>query len=142
MVSQTPDRTIFTGSRVPPAWASVTTPGGCPSQRPAGFSRGAVSTFEGEWKHSRKRPLRMALQVEESNELVDSRGVPDAFQRPVPPFILDLRNLRRAWRPFPPNLRHAPAWAARGHQATAGGSQGSSARSQAPGSPRGASCAT
>ena len=56
MVSQTPDRTIFTGSRVPPAWASVTTPGGCPSQRPAGFSRGAVSTFEGERKHSRKRP--------------------------------------------------------------------------------------
>src|SRR5437764_12348508 len=85
MVSQTPDRTIFTGSRVPPAWASVTTPGGCPSQRPAGFSRGAVSTFEGERKHSRKRSLRMALQLEESNELVDARGVPDAFRRPVPP---------------------------------------------------------
>ena len=85
MVSQKSDRTIFMGSRVPPAWASVTTPGGCPSQRPAGFSRGAVSTFEGERKHSRKRSLRMALQLEESNELVDARGVPDAFRRPVPP---------------------------------------------------------
>src|SRR5207248_9199320 len=45
----------------------------------------AVSTFGGERKRSRKRSLRMALQLEESNELVDARGVPDAFRRPVPP---------------------------------------------------------
>jgi hypothetical protein len=37
--------------------------------------------------------------------------------------ILDLPNLGRAWRPFPPNLRPAATWAGRGHQATAGGSE-------------------